>query len=52
MESFQFNFGGSPFDFSFPELEDAPQFYRDVPRGEPLPPPVEQPKKKRKTTRI
>lgn len=51
MESFQFNFGGSPFDFSFPELEEAPQFYRDAPRDEP-PTPVEQPKKKRKTTRI
>lgn len=53
LDNFQFNFGENLFDFSFPELEDAPQFYRQSPREElPPPPPAEQPKKKRKTTRI
>lgn len=50
MDSFQFNFG-NPFDFDFvmPEMKDMPE------RRQPLPEeqaPVEQPKKKRKTTRI
>lgn len=49
MDSFQFNFG-NPFDFDFliPEMKDMPE-------RQPLPEeqaPIEQPKKKRKTTRI
>ena len=50
MDSYQFNFG-DPFGFGFPipEFGDAPQ------RPQPMPEekaPTEQPKKKRKTTRI
>ncbi|MBK9015067.1 MAG: BatD family protein [Saprospiraceae bacterium] len=50
MDSFQFNFGDPfGFDFSFPELQEMPQFSNPSPREEA---PKEQPKKKRKTMRI
>ncbi len=59
MQSFQFNFGENPFDFdfSFPNLNEFPQFTFPQPGQERIPqPPKEEEKqpakKKRKTTRI
>ena len=49
-DDFQFNFGDPfGFDYSFPDLSEMPQFSQPEPREEA---PKEQPKKKRKTTRI
>lgn len=52
LDSFQFNFGGNPFDFSFPDLEDInPNLLPpEPPKQEQVP--EAAPKKKRKTTRI
>ncbi|MCF8244100.1 MAG: BatD family protein [Saprospiraceae bacterium] len=50
MDSFQFNFGDPfGFDFFFPDFKDLPQQSQPFPKEKA---PAEQPKKKRKTTRI
>lgn len=54
MQNFQFNFADPfDFDFSFPNIQDMPQFSFPTPPIEKAPKEEEQPtKKKRKTTRI